>query len=77
MTERRKDGMTERWKDGMTERQKDRQGKSSIAPTFSKRGYNYLLRKVSNKLLVGLKLVLRHHLRSQFQNDVFSVIDYT
>ena len=31
--------MTERRKDGMTERQKDRQGKSSIAPTFSKRGY--------------------------------------
>ena len=26
--------------DGMTELQKDRQGKSSIAPTFSKRGYN-------------------------------------
>ena len=25
--------------DGMTELQKDRQGKSSIAPTFSKRGY--------------------------------------
>ena len=24
----------------MTELQKDRQGKSSIAPTFSKRGYN-------------------------------------
>ena len=35
------DGKTERQKDGMTERQKDRQGKSSIAPTFSKRGYNY------------------------------------
>ena len=26
--------------DGITELQKDRQGKSSIAPTFSKRGYN-------------------------------------
>ena len=28
---------------GITERQKDRQGKSSIAPTFSKRGYNNLI----------------------------------
>ena len=26
--------------DGKTKRQNDRQGKSSIAPTFSKRGYN-------------------------------------
>ena len=34
------DGMTELQKDGITELQKDIQGKSSIAPTFSKRGYN-------------------------------------
>ena len=34
------DEMTELQKDGITELQKDRQGKSSIAPTFSKRGYN-------------------------------------
>ena len=33
--------MTELQNDGITELQKDRQGKSSIAPTFSKRGYNY------------------------------------
>ena len=26
--------------DGITEQQKDRQGKSSIDPTFSKRGFN-------------------------------------
>ena len=31
--------MTELRNNGITERQKDRQGKSSIAPTFSKRGY--------------------------------------
>ena len=36
--------MTERRNDRKTERQKDRQGKSSIAPTFSKRGYNYYAR---------------------------------
>ena len=34
------DGKTERRNDRKTERQKDRQGKSSIAPTFSKQGYN-------------------------------------
>ena len=34
--------MTELQNNGITERQKDRQGKSSIAPTFSKRGYNYI-----------------------------------
>ena len=33
--------------DGMTELQKDRQGKSSIAPTFSKRGYK---NSVQNKI---------------------------
>ena len=37
--------MTERRNDRKTERQKDRQGKSSIAPTFSKRGYNNKLKK--------------------------------
>ena len=36
------DRMTELQKDDrMTELQKDRQGKSSVAPTFSKRGYYY------------------------------------
>ena len=34
------DGITELQNDGITELQKDRQHKSSIAPTFSKRGYN-------------------------------------
>ena len=40
MTEWQKYGKTEIRKDRITELQKDRQGKSSIAPTFSKRGYN-------------------------------------
>ena len=33
--------MTELQNNRITDLQKDRQGKSSIAPTFSKRGYNY------------------------------------
>ena len=34
----------------MTELQKDRQGKSSIAPTFSKRGYNESAKLVCSQL---------------------------
>ena len=45
--------MTERQKDGMTERQKDRQGKSSIAPTFSKRGYKNEPRHEKTNILVS------------------------
>ena len=42
------DGMTEIQKDRITELQKDRQGKSSIAPTFSKQGYNKGRNSVAN-----------------------------
>ena len=45
------DGMTEILKDRITELQKDRQGKSSIAPTFSKQGYNYGTR--NNRMTEG------------------------
>ena len=37
------DGITELQNNRLTELQKDRQGKSSIAPTFSKRGYKYIV----------------------------------
>ena len=39
--------------DGITEGQKDRQGKSSIAPTFSKRGYNNGFYGVHNQFIIG------------------------
>ena len=49
--------MTELQNDGITELQKDRQGKSSIAPTFSKQGYKY-----------GWNILSVSYLNMKFQN---------
>ena len=40
--------------DGITELQINRQGKSSIAPTFSKRGYNEMIMD-TNKIMIYKK----------------------
>ena len=51
--------MMELQNDRITERQKDRQGKSSIAPTFSKRGYNNFSQlKISRHRHVNIMIVL-------------------
>ena len=47
--------MTEGWNNGTTEGQ----GESSIAPTFSKRGYKYVLIIISNNLAKRLSLHLK------------------
>ena len=50
--------MTELQIYGNTELQNDRQGKSSIAPTFSKRGYNKNMEKFIIRFISFIKLNL-------------------
>ena len=80
---------SELWrKDGMTEWQSDRmtrgQGKSSIAPTFSKRGYKKVLSIYFNLILLGYTgwyrntLAISDHFprrRSLFSNNISNILD--